>query len=190
MIKKLPRRIRNAEGKFVERVLVHNSAEHKETPIYRQRLPKMNFIKDLGIVMKWARKYYKLRTRHLELLFHLNDEGLWDIRDYYNHTLDRGYTRAYMLKDFLADDWVVVYRPYDPVKRYSQLYTVSNKTKRMVARIQKILIGDEDISTDIRSTPEAKVTNQTMQDRMYVKALSAMNKRRAEIRLESGEYKK
>lgn len=190
MLKKQPRRIRNAEGKLVERTLTSVTAEHKEAITYKQRLPKMNFLKDLGIVMKWARKTYKLTSRQLEVLFHLYDEGLWSTADYYTYTLHRGCTRAYLMKEFLADEWVVVYREYDPIKRKGKLFTVSHKTKQMVSRIQKILIGEEDISVQRRHIPEAKTRNQTMKDKMYVKALKAMNKRRAEIRLENGEYEK
>ena len=135
---------------------------------------KVDFLKYYRLVSRWACKQYELSISDLELLFYLDPIKYFTIKDFQNGTLyyhwDR--QRFYRLQ---REGWVEKIHKGNGRLGDHNKYKVTMRGKRMINRIYKILIDQEDIPEDAKRSKIAKRDNYV--DKVYSQAISKFNKK-------------
>ena len=134
---------------------------------------KVDFLKYYRLVSRWACKQYELSISDLELLFYLDPIKYFTIEDFQNGTLyyhwDR--QRFYRLQ---REGWLEKIHKGNGRLGDHNKYKVTMRGKRMINRIYKILIGEEDIPEDAKRSKVAK--RDTYVNKVYSQAISKFNK--------------
>lgn len=105
---------------------------------------KVDFLKYYRLVTTWARKEHNLNTADLELLFYLDPLKYFTIDDFKDGTLYYTWdkTRFYRL---IKQGWMEkIHSGSGRVGGHSK-YVVSSQGKRLINRIYRILIDQEEI---------------------------------------------
>jgi hypothetical protein len=135
-------------------------------------LREIKFLKYYRLVRKWAAKSNGLTEPDLELLIYLDALDRFSRKDFidgaYIYTWDK-----HRWSRFKRDGWIVVWRQGNRKGREHSIYTSSFKTKMLITRIYKILLGEEDIPT---SRVNAFYENRTYTDKVVNKAMDDMLK--------------
>jgi len=113
---------------------------------------KVDFLKFYRLVSRWTCKQYSISISDLELLFYLDPIKYFTLEDFRDGTL-------YYHWD-LGDH---------------NKYKVSLKGNRLIKRVYKILIGEEQIPEDARRSKVAK--REQYIDKVYSTAISKFNKK-------------
>lgn len=107
-------------------------------------LRDLKILKYYRVVRKWAAKQNGLTDSELELIIYLYHLDLFTIKDYqagaYIYMWDK--KRWLRLKQ---QGWIEVWRNGDRKSGNHNIYKATFKTKLLVTRIYKILLGQEDI---------------------------------------------
>lgn len=107
-------------------------------------LKELKILKYYRVVRKWAAKQNNLTDSELELIIYLYHLDLFTIKDYqdgvYIYMWDK--KRWQRLK---RDGWIEVWRNGNRKTGAHNIYKATFKTKLLVTRIYKILLGEEDI---------------------------------------------
>jgi hypothetical protein len=134
---------------------------------------KVDFLKYYRLVSRWACKQYELSISDLELLFYLDPIKYFTIEDFQNGTMyyhwDR--QRFYRLQ---REGWVEKIHKGNGRLGDHNKYKVTMRGKRMINKIYKILIGQEDIPENAKRSKIAK--RETYIDKVYSNAISKFNK--------------
>lgn len=131
---------------------------------------KVDFLKYYRLVSRWACKKYNLSISDLELLFYLDPIKYFTLEDFKNGTLyyhwDR--QRFYRLQ---REEWIEKIHKGNGRLGDHNKYKVSLKGKRMINKIYKILIDQEDIPEDAKRSKSDRYV-----DKVYNQAISKFNK--------------
>lgn len=131
---------------------------------------KVDFLKYYRLVSRWACKKYNLSISDLELLFYLDPIKYFTLEDFKNGTLyyhwDR--QRFYRLQ---REEWIEKIHKGNGRLGDHNKYKVSLKGKRMINKIYKILINQEDIPEDAKRSRSDRYV-----DKVYNQAISKFNK--------------
>ena len=134
---------------------------------------KVDFLKYYRLVSRWACKTHDLKIADLELLFYLDPIVYFTIQDFKDGTLFFSWDkdRFYRLQ---REGWIEKAFQTNKKKGERAKYKVSTKGKKMITRIYKILIGQEDL-------PESERRNKIMKrksysDKVYSQAIKAFNR--------------
>lgn len=131
---------------------------------------KVDFLKYYRLVSRWACKKYNLSISDLELLFYLDPIKYFTLEDFKNGTLyyhwDR--QRFYRLQ---REEWIEKIHKGNGRLGDHNKYKVSLKGKRMINKIYKILIDQEDIPEDAKRSKSNRYV-----DKVYNQAISKFNK--------------
>jgi len=134
---------------------------------------KVDFLKYYRLVSRWACKENSMSISDLELLFYLDPIKYFTIEDFQNGTLyyhwDR--QRFYRLQ---KEGWLEKIHKGNGRLGDHNKYKVSVKGKRLINRIYKILIGEEDIPLNAKRSKIAK--RESYVDKVYSQAISKFNK--------------
>ena len=134
---------------------------------------KVDFLKYYRLVTRWACKNYNLRIADLELLFYLDPILYFTVDDFKDGTLyycwDKD--RFYRLQ---REEWITKIESVGRRGGHNK-YVVSSKGKRLIQRIYRILIDQEDL-------PESEQVNKIMKgesysDKVYRQAIKKFNKK-------------
>ena len=109
-------------------------------------IKELNLLQHYRIIRKWASKACNIKEADLELLMYLDGIDLFKKQDFkmgvYSYSWDnRRWNRL------LKDGWIVVWRKRNRTTQKYHIYKTSYKFKRLLARIYKIMLGEEDIPT-------------------------------------------
>jgi len=116
---------------------------------------EFNEIRDIGLfkyyrtVRRWASVAYEISSADLELLMYFDCVGLFTRKDYSDGILDYTWDKRRWNR-FVKDGWVVVWRERNYTTQKYNLYKTSFKTRTMITRIYKILLGDEPLPTSTK----------------------------------------
>ena len=137
---------------------------------------KVDFLKDYRLISRWACKTHELKIADLELLFYLDPLVYFTQKDFRDGTLFYRWdkNRFYRLQREGWIDKAVI--KVDAGHRGSSKYKVSSKGKRLLNRIYRVLIGEEDIPEDPRSNKLMKRESYT--DKVYSEAIKAFNRKK------------
>ena len=135
-------------------------------------LRDIKILKYYRIVRRWACKQYKLKDADLELLIYLDCKGLFTREDFingvYTYTWDK-----HRWERLRKEGWIDVWRERNRSDSKYAIYKVSVKTKHLINRIYKILLGQEDIPI---TTSNVFYKNKSYTDKVFNKAIDDMIK--------------
>ena len=101
-------------------------------------------LKNYRLIRRWACKKYKLTDADLELLFYLDAVNLFSKNDfkkgvYYYSWDNRRWNRL------LKEQWITVWRHRNRTTQKYNIYKLSIKSKQLIARVYRILLGEEEL---------------------------------------------
>ena len=127
-------------------------------------------LKYYRLVRRWACKTYNLKDADLELLVYLDCKGLFTRNDFINvvYTYSWDKNRWERLR---RDGWIDVFKERNRTTSKYAAYKVSYKANRLITRMYKILLGEEDIPS---ATTSVFHNNKTYTDKVFNKAIDDM----------------
>jgi len=135
-------------------------------------LREMNLLKYYRLIRKWACKTYSLKDADLELLIYLDCKNRFTRNDFiegeYTYSWDKD--RWERLR---RDGWIEVWRHRNRTTIKYSIFQTSQKCKRLISRMYRIMLGEEDLPTSERSV---FYKNKTYTDKVYNKAIDDMIK--------------
>ena len=135
-------------------------------------LREIQLFKYYRLVRKWACKTNKLSDGDLELLIYLDCVGRFTRNDFINgaHAYSWDKKRWERLRE---QGWIDVWRNRNGTTIKYSIFQVSFKTKLLVNRMYKILLGKEDIP---HTNSNVFYRGKTYTDKVYGKAVDDMIK--------------
>lgn len=113
-------------------------------------LRDLGLLKHYRIIRRWACRNNNLADADLELLIYFDCMGFFTKQDYKIGTY--AYSWDKMRWDrLLKEGWIVVWRERNRTTQKYNIYKVSFKCKQLINRMYRIMLGEEDISTNERS---------------------------------------
>tara|TARA_R110002051_G_scaffold246594_1_gene306265 strand:+ start:535 stop:984 length:450 start_codon:yes stop_codon:yes gene_type:complete len=113
-------------------------------------LKDLNLFKHYRIIRKWAAKISDLKGADIELFFYLEAINYFTKQDFkkgvHSYSWDnRRWNRL------LKEDWIVVWRERNRTTQKYNIYKLSFKGKQLLARIYRIILGEEEIPETTRN---------------------------------------
>lgn len=133
-------------------------------------LREMNLFKYYRLVRRWACKTYNLKDADLELLVYLDCKELFTRNDF----IDGVYTYSWdknRWERLRKQGWIDVFKERNRTTSKYAVYKVSSKSKRLINRIYRILLAEEDLPT---ATTSVFYKNKTYTDKVFNKAIDDM----------------
>ncbi len=135
-------------------------------------LKEMNLLKHYRIIRKWASKTNGLTDAELELLIYLDCVNLFTIKDFKLGTYSYSWDNRRWSK-LLQNKWIQVWRHRNRTTQKYNIYKVSFKTKILIQRIYRIMLGEEDIPISIRRNKIMK--GETYMDKVLKTSIKNVN---------------
>lgn len=135
-------------------------------------LREINLFKYYRLVRRWACKTYSLKDADLELLIYLDCKELFTRNDF----IDGVYTYSWdknRWERLRKEGWIDVFKHRDRITSKYTVYKVSSKTKRLITRIYRILLAEEDLPTTASSV---FYKNKSYTDKVFNKAIDDMTR--------------
>mgnify|MGYP000865017962 FL=1 len=133
-------------------------------------LREINLFKYYRLVRRWACKTYNLKDADLELLVYLDCKKLFTRNDFINgvYTYSWDKNRWERLR---RNGWIDVFKERNRTTSKYAVYKVSSKSKRLINRIYRILLAEEDLPV---ATTSVFYKNKTYTDKVFNKAIDDM----------------
>ncbi len=133
-------------------------------------LREINLFKYYRLVRRWACKTYNLKDADLELLIYLDCKKLFTRNDFINgvYTYSWDKNRWERLR---RNGWIDVFKERNRTTSKYAVYKVSSKSKRLINRIYRILLAEEDLPT---ATTSVFYNNKSYTDKVFNKAIDDM----------------
>lgn len=135
-------------------------------------LREMQLLKYYRLVRKWACKTHGLTDADLELLIYFDCLKRFTRNDYINGTYLMSWDKKRWEK-LRNKGWIDVWRQRNRTTQKYTIYTTSFKTKQLITRIYKILLGQEDIPI---TESNVFYKNKSYTDKVFNKAIDDMIK--------------
>ncbi len=135
-------------------------------------LREINLLKYYRLVRRWACKTYDLKDADLELLVYLDCKELFTRNDF----IDGVYTYSWdknRWERLRREGWIDVFKERNRTTSKYAVYKVSSKSKRLINRIYRILLAEEDLPT---ATTSVFYNNKSYTDKVFNKAIDDMIK--------------
>ena len=136
-------------------------------------IKELNLIKHYRIIRKWACKTNQLNDAELELLIYFDCMGLFTKQDFKIGTYSYSWDNRRWNK-LVKEGWVVVFRNRNRTTQKYNIYKVSFKCRQLIARMYRIMLGEEDIPTSTRRNNLMK--RETYTAKVLSKAFDKVNK--------------
>ncbi len=133
-------------------------------------LREINLFKYYRLVRRWACKTYNLKDADLELIIYLDCKKLFTRNDFINgvYTYSWDKNRWERLR---RNGWIDVFKERNRTTSKYAVYKVSSKSKRLINRIYRILLAEEDLPT---ATTSVFYNNKSYTDKVFNKAIDDM----------------
>jgi hypothetical protein len=135
-------------------------------------LKEAGILKYYRLVRKWARRTYEMQEADIELLIYLDSLNYFTRKQFmdgeYIYSWDK-----HRWERLRSQGWIDVWRERNRRDAKYAVYKASFKCKQMIARIYKILAGEEDLPTSERNT---FYKNKSYTDKVFNKAIDDMIK--------------
>ena len=135
-------------------------------------LREINLFKYYRLVRKWACKTYDILDADLELLIYLDCKKHFTRNDFIEGTYTYSWDKD-RWERLRRDGWIDVWRHRNRTTIKYSIFKTSLKAQRLITRMYKIMLGEEDIP--IGST-SAFYKNKSYTDKVYNKAIDDMIK--------------
>jgi hypothetical protein len=120
---------------------------------------ELNLLKHYRLIRKWACRNNSLNDADLELLIYFDCMGLFSKQDFKVGTYAYSWDNI-RCKKIKKNDWIVVWRERNRTTQKYNIYKVSFKCKQLIARMYRIMLGEEDV-------PTSKKRNKIMRGKTY-----------------------
>lgn len=133
-------------------------------------IKEIQLFKYYRLIRKWACKTYDIKEADLELLLYLDCEDKFTRDDFIKgvHTYSWDKSRWDRLR---KAGWIDVWRQRNRTSRKYTIYKTSFKSKQLILRIYRILLGEEDVPSSERN---AFYKNKTYTDKVMNTAMERM----------------
>lgn len=137
-------------------------------------LRDMNLFKYYRLVRKWACARYELSDADIELLIYLDCEGYFNRKGFKDGTYIYVWDK-HRWERLRRDGWIDIWRTRNRTTQMYDIYKVSYQGKKMINRIYKILLGQEEINV-LNLNPFYK--DKRYKDKVFNRAIHLMRKDR------------
>ena len=135
-------------------------------------LKEAGILKYYRLVRKWARRTYEMQEADIELLIYLDSLNYFTRKQFMNGEYIYSWDK-HRWERLRSQGWIDVWRERNRRDAKYAVYKASFKCKQMIARIYKILAGEEDLPTSERNT---FYKNKSYTDKVFNKAIDDMIK--------------
>ena len=108
-------------------------------------LKELNLLKHYRIIRKWVCKTCDIKDADLELLIYLDAIDLFTKDDFKKGTYSYSWDNRRWNR-LLKEGWIKVWRERNRTTQKYNIYKVSLKCKQLIARMYRIMLGEEDMS--------------------------------------------
>jgi hypothetical protein len=127
--------------------------------ITSKEIRELNILKHYRVIRTWACKNNNITDADLELLIYLDSIGMFSKQDfkqgsYYYSWDNRRWNRL------LKENWIIVWRKRNHTTQKYHLYKASFKCKQLIAKIYRIMMGEDEI-------PLSPISNKIMKGGCY-----------------------
>jgi len=133
----------------------------------------LGLLKHYRLIRKWACKTNGLTDADLELLVFFDCLGHFTKRDYMDGKLTCAWDKLRWDK-LLKEGWIVVWRQHNRTTQKYNIYKVSFKGTHLISRMYRIMLGEEDIPENKKSSPIFR--EKTYTDKVLASAVRIVNK--------------
>ena len=132
-------------------------------------LKELNLLKHYRIIRKWACKTYELTDADLELLIYLEAINLFTKDDFKKGTYSYSWDNRRWNR-LLKEGWIKVWRERNRTTQKYNIYKVSVKCKQLIARMYRIMLGEEDMPTNRLGSSDRYIYKVTTKSIEFVNA--------------------
>ena len=133
----------------------------------------LNLLKHYRLIRKWACKNNNLNDADLELLIYFDCMNFFTKQDFKIGTYAYSWDNRRWNK-MVKNNWIVTWRQRNRTTQKYNIYKVSFKCKQLIARMYRIMLGEEDLPTSKRRNPIMR--GKTYTDKVLITAIHNLNK--------------
>tara|TARA_R100000742_G_C4267946_1_gene86218 strand:+ start:530 stop:976 length:447 start_codon:yes stop_codon:yes gene_type:complete len=134
---------------------------------------ELNLLKHYRLIRKWACRNNNLNDADLELLIYFDCMDLFTKQDFKIGTYAYSWDNRRWNK-MIKNNWIVTWRQRNRTTQKYNIYKVSFKCKQLIARMYRIMLGEEDLPTSKRRNSIMKAKTYT--DKVLITAIHNLNK--------------
>ena len=136
-------------------------------------LKDLNLLKHYRIIRKWASRISDIKEADLELLIYLDAIDFFTKKDFKKGTYSYSWDNRRWNR-LLKEGWIMVWRERNRTTQKYNIYKVSFKCKQLISRMYRIMLGEEDMPTDISRNPIMK--RESYMNKVLSYAITNVNK--------------
>ena len=133
----------------------------------------LNLLKHYRLIRKWACRNNNLNAADLELLIYFDCMDLFTKQDFKIGTYAYSWDNRRWNK-MIKNNWIVVWRNRNRTTQKYNIYKVSFKCRQLIARMYRIMLGEEDVPTSKRRN--SIMHGKTYTDKVLITAIKNVNK--------------
>ena len=111
-------------------------------------LKDLKLLKHYRIIRKWACKTCDLKDADLELLIYLDAIEFFNKNDFITGTYSYSWDNRRWNR-LLKQGWITVWRERNRTTQKYHIYKVSYKCKQLISRMYRIMLGRENMTTNL-----------------------------------------
>ena len=134
---------------------------------------ELNLLKHYRLIRKWACRNNNLNDADLELLIYFDCMDLFTKQDFKIGTYAYSWDNRRWNK-MIKNNWIVTWRRRNRTTQKYNIYKVSFKCKQLIARMYRIMLGEEDIPVSKRRNSIMRAKTYT--DKVLITAIQNLNK--------------
>ena len=133
----------------------------------------LNLLKHYRLIRKWACRNNNLNDADLELLIYFDCMDLFTKQDFKIGTYAYSWDNRRWNK-MIKNNWIVVWRNRNRTTQKYNIYKVSFKCRQLIARMYRIMLGEDDVPTSKRRN--SIMHCKTYTDKVLITAIKNVNK--------------
>ena len=136
----------------------------------------LNLLKHYRLIRKWACRNNNLNDADLELLIYYDCMDLFTKQDFKIGTYAYSWDNRRWNK-MIKNNWIVVWRNRNRTTQKYNIYKVSFKCRQLIAKMYRIMLGEDDVPTSKRRN--SIMHGKTYTDKVLITAIKNVNKDKA-----------
>ena len=133
----------------------------------------LNLLKHYRLIRKWACRNNNLNDADLALLIYFDCMDIFTKQDFKIGTYAYSWDNRRWNK-MIKNNWIVVWRNRNRTTQKYNIYKVSFKCRQLIARMYRIMLGEEDVPTSKRRN--SIMHGKTYTDKVLITAIKNVNK--------------
>ena len=133
---------------------------------------ELNLLKHYRLIRKWACRNNNLNDADLELLIYFDCMDLFTKQDFKIGTYAYSWDNRRWNK-MIKNNWIVTWRQRNRTTQKYNIYQVSFKCKQLIARMYRIMLGQDDVPVSKRRNTIMR--GKTYTDKVLITAIKNVN---------------